>query len=120
VVAEGRKLSTAEVDAMGGGRVWAAPDALELGLIDMYGGLEKSIEVAAELAGLENYRVQSLPKLEDPLTLLMKELSGQTGAWTDRQIRKELGPNYIHYRTLKNVQEMKGVQAIMPFEIDLY
>ncbi len=73
------------------GKVWAGQDALDIGLIDMIGGLEKSIEVAAEMAGLENYRIQSLPVLEDPFTAIMKEITGgarvrarpdpQTGAW---------------------------------------
>jgi len=50
VVADGREKSYDEIDAIAGGRVWAGADALELGLIDMYGGLDKSIEVAAEMA----------------------------------------------------------------------
>ena len=61
VVAEGRNKSYEEIDAIGGGRVWAGANALELGLIDMFGGLEKSIEVAAEMAGLENYRFSRFP-----------------------------------------------------------
>ncbi|MBE9518279.1 MAG: signal peptide peptidase SppA, partial [Bacteroidetes bacterium] len=76
IVADGRGKSYEEIDAIAGGRVWAGSDALELGLIDMYGGLEKSIEVAAEMAGLENYRVQSLPRLEDPMTAIMNQLTG--------------------------------------------
>ena len=56
-------MSYEEVDAIASGRVWAGTDALELGLIDMHGGLEKSIEVAAEMAGLEDYRVILFPYL---------------------------------------------------------
>jgi protease-4 len=119
VVAEGRGMSVEEVDRIAGGRVWAARDALDVGLIDMYGGLEKSIDVAAEMAGLETYRVQNLPVLEDPWTLLMKELSGGAMTLTDRMIRRELGDQYIHYRTLRDAKQMKGVQAIMPFEIEV-
>jgi protease-4 len=119
VVAEGRGKTNEEVDAIGGGHVWAGKDALELGLIDMFGGLQRSIEVAAEMAGLENYRVQSLPKLEDPLTMIMKELTGGSQLRADRIIRNELGDQYIHYRTIRDIREMNGLQAIMPCEIDL-
>jgi protease-4 len=118
-VAEGRGKSFEEVDAAGGGRVYAGEDALELGLIDMFGGLERSIEVAADMAGLENYRIQSLPKLEDPLTVIMKELSGGSLARTERIIKEELGDQYIYYRNIHDVKEMKGLQAIIPCEIEL-
>ena len=42
-VAEGRALTFEEVDNIGGGRVWSGVNAMEIGLIDVFGGLEKSI-----------------------------------------------------------------------------
>ena len=119
-VADGREKTFDEVDAVAGGRVWSGSAALELGLIDMHGGLEKSIEIAAELAGIENYRVQSLPVLDDPLTAIMKQLTGSAVARTDRIIKEELGDQYLHYRTLREVKEMQGMQAIMPFQIEVH
>ena len=116
LVAEGRNKSYEEIDAIAGGRVWAANDALDLGLIDMFGGMKKSIEVAAEMAGLETYRIQSLPKLDDPFTALMKEL---TGGARMKAIEKELGMDYIHYKNIKNIREMRGLQSIVPFDIEL-
>lgn len=116
LVAEGRNKSYDEIDAIAGGRVWAANDALDLGLIDMFGGMKKSIEVAAEMAGLENYRIQSLPKLDDPFTALMKEL---TGGARMKALEKELGMDYIHYKNIQNIREMRGLQSIVPFDIEL-
>lgn len=120
IVAEGRGKSYEEVDAIAGGRVWAGSNALELGLIDMYGGLEKSIEVAAEMAGLENYRVQSLPALEDPLTAIMKQITGGSMVRADRILRRELGQEYRYYRKIQEIKNMNGIQAIMPYEIELH
>ncbi len=120
IVAEGRGKSYEEIDAIAGGRVWAGANALELGLIDMYGGLEKSIEVAAEMAGLEDYRVQSLPRLEDPMTAIMKQLTGGSMVRTDRILQRELGVSYRHYRKIQDIQKMHGIQAIMPYEIELH
>lgn len=117
LVAENRGLSYEEVDAMAGGRVWSGSDALELGLIDMFGGLQKSIDVAAEMAGLENYRIQSLPVLEDPIALLMKEL---TGGSTAKVLHRELGDQYIHYKRIQEIRQMRGLQAILPFELELH
>ena len=116
LVAEGRNKSYDEIDAIAGGRVWAANDALDLGLIDMFGGMKKSIEVAAEMAGLETYRIQSLPKLDDPFTALIKEL---TGGARMKAIEKELGMDYIHYKNIQNIREMRGLQSIVPFDIEL-
>ena len=120
IVAEGRGKSYDEIDAIAGGRVWAGSNALELGLIDMYGGLKKSIEVAAEMAGLEDYRVQSLPRLEDPMAAIMKQLTGGSMVRTDRILQRELGLSYRHYRKIQDIQKMRGIQAIMPYEIELH
>ena len=119
IVAEGRNKSYDEIDAIGGGRVWAGANALELGLIDMYGGLEKSIEVAAEMAGLENYRVQSLPKLDDPMTAIMKQLTGGAQVRAERILRKELGDQYAHYKKIQEIKNMHGIQMIMPYEFEV-
>lgn len=120
LVAEGRGKSYDEIDAIAGGRVWAGSDALDLGLIDMYGGLEKSVEVAAEMAGLEDYRVQSLPRLEDPMAAIMKQLTGGSLARTDRFLQRELGDSYRHYRKIQEIRNMQGIQAVMPYEIELH
>jgi len=117
LVADNRGKTFDEIDAIAGGRVWSASDALDLGLIDMFGGLDKSIEVAAEMAGLESYRLQSLPKLDDPFTALMKQL---TGGVKMKAIQKELGSEYIHYKNIQEISKMRGMQAIMPYDIELH
>lgn len=119
IVADGRNKSYEEIDAIAGGRVWAGANALELGLIDMYGGLEKSIEVAAEMAGLENYRVQSLPKLDDPMTAIMKQLTGGAQIRAEKILRNELGDQYTHYKKIQEIKNMHGIQMIMPYEFEV-
>ena len=51
-VAESRKKTVEQVDAVAQGRVWAGADAHELGLVDELGGYQDAIDLAAELAGL--------------------------------------------------------------------
>ncbi|EUA06756.1 peptidase S49 family protein [Mycobacterium xenopi 4042] len=63
-VAEGRKLSTAAVDAVAQGRIWTGEDALERGLVDELGGLRTALRRAKILAGLDedaDVRVVSYP-----------------------------------------------------------
>jgi protease-4 len=66
LVAQGRGLSFEQVDTIAQGRVWSAGDAVEIGLVDQLGNLEDAIQAAADLAGLEDYRVDyiELPKTQ--------------------------------------------------------
>lgn len=51
-VAKGRNKNNEEVNSLGQGRVWTGTQAKANGLIDEFGGLEKAIEIAKELANL--------------------------------------------------------------------
>jgi protease-4 len=51
-VAEGRKLSRAEVEAVAAGRVWTGRQALERRLVDRLGTLTDAVALARERAGL--------------------------------------------------------------------
>jgi protease-4 len=51
-VAKGRNRSDAEIDALGQGRVWTGMQAKQNGLVDEFGGLEKAIEIAKNLANI--------------------------------------------------------------------
>ncbi len=51
-VAQGRNKTVEEVDAIGQGRVWTGFQAKERGLVDEFGGLEKAIDIAKQLANL--------------------------------------------------------------------
>jgi len=116
-VAESRGMSYEEVDAIGGGRVWAGIDAIDIGLVDVFGGLEKSIEIAAEMADLENYRISSRPELEDPFTAIIKQL---TGGIKTKIMKNELGEAYEMIKQAQDIQKMKGVQAMMPYTIQIH
>ena len=113
-VAEGRHLTIAKVDSIGQGRVWSATDARKIGLIDDFGGMDKAIEVAAKLANITDYRLIALPEQKDPLEDMFDRLTGNN---TSSILEKELGENYKYFKYIKEIQEMKGVQARMPFEI---
>ena len=51
-VAAGRNKPAEAVDQIGGGHVWTGTQAKENGLIDEFGGLERAIQIAKELANL--------------------------------------------------------------------
>jgi protease-4 len=51
-VAKGRNRDVKYVDSIGQGRVWSGSQAKEIGLVDEFGGLDRAIEVAKDLANL--------------------------------------------------------------------
>ncbi len=51
-VATGRRLSEERVRELATGEIWLGTRALELGLVDEIGDLERAIEIAAEIAGV--------------------------------------------------------------------
>ena len=116
-VSDGRNMNYDEVDKIGEGRVWSGINAKEIGLIDIYGGLTTAIDIAVDKANVEKYRIVELPKLEDPIQQILKEL---TGIVSSVFLKKELGNSYKHYKLIKEVVNLNGVQARMPFEIEIY
>ena len=115
-VAEGRHLSKEKVDSIGQGRVWGGTDAIKIGLIDEFGGLEKAISKAAELAKIKNYKIIELPEQKDPFQQLYEELMGDSRVSV---LEKELGENYKYFQYLKEMHDMKGIQMLMPYLITL-
>ncbi len=115
-VATGRGMTISQVDSIGQGRVWSGEDAKNLGLVDELGNLQDCIHAAAEKAGLTEYAVKELPELIDPL----KKFLGSIGGNAEEQAMMELlGDQYSLYKDLKSVATMKGVQARMPFLIEI-
>ena len=51
-VAKGRGRDPEYIDSVGQGRVWTGAQAKEKGLVDEFGGLDRAVEVARELAGI--------------------------------------------------------------------
>ncbi len=115
LVAEGRGLRKSFVDSIGQGRVWSGKDALELGLIDEYGGLKRAIELAAEAAEIESYRIRELPTQKDPIQDLIENYMGASAQ--TKILEHEFGAAYKYVKFIKEIASIKGIQARIPFEI---
>ncbi len=118
-VAEGRKLTEAQVDSIGQGRVWSGMDAKNIGLVDDFGGLQDAIALAASLAKVDKYRVVDYPKQKDPFTQFIEQLSGE-GDDVSVLLEKELGSTYTIYQQAKSITDLKGVQARLPYQFIIY
>lgn len=113
-VSEGRELPWATVDQMAEGRVWSGTNALDRKLVDVLGGLNEAIDLAAGKAKLDNYRLVELPRQEDAFTQLMKELSEEVST---RVLHHELGNTYPYFRHLERLIGGDRIQARLPFDI---
>ena len=116
-VADGRKLSKTAVDAIGQGRVWSGYDAKHIGLVDTYGGIEKAISIAVELANITEYRIISLPKKKDPFTKLAMTL-GKEGSISEI-LMKKIGVQTKLTKPIENLLEQDIIQTRIPFIIEL-
>lgn len=116
-VAEGRKMTVAQVDSIGQGRVWTGVDAQRLGLVDELGGLEAAIIKAAELANLTEYRRVELPEQKDFFEQLMQDLNGTARSWVATQVLGEDAALLKQYQKAKQATEQMGIQARMPFDL---
>jgi protease-4 len=116
-VGEGRRMKTSQVDSIGQGRVWSGVNAMKIGLIDMYGGLDDAIKVAARMAKLDHYQTVSLPQLPPAMEQIMKQLYGDMSI---SMVPKEFQEELSTYLYLKHYMESNGIQARVPAEIRLY
>jgi protease-4 len=112
-VAETRKMTVEEVDAIGGGRVWTGRQAKERGLVDVLGGLSDAVRLAAEQAGItEPGRVTlvHLPRAESPLHELLAAYSPNVAALSiPTEIGDALAETMELYATVEpGVQTLTG------------
>ena len=115
LVARTRGLRQSYVDSIGQGRVWTGADALELGLVDEMGGLDKAIEYAANAANLTDYSLKDYPQQESLMDMLLK--GDIQEPYANALMKKKLGNNYKYIETIENITKVDGVQALMPFII---
>ena len=111
--AEGRGMSVEAIDAIGQGRVWTGEQALANGLVDRLGDLDTAIQVAADLADLSEYSVQTVSSSKNWWDKLLEEpLSGMRISL----MQWLLGDDYAQIQLLRQVRDAQGIWARLPFD----
>ena len=118
-VAEGRKMSTEQVEKIAQGRVWLGTDAKNIKLIDGFGGLSDAIDKAAELAHLSSYQAVEYPALAGWMEQLMDMAGGNKGTYLDEQLRLTLGDLYQPFIMIRNMKEKEPIQAALPYVLNI-
>ncbi len=119
-VAQGRNITIAQADSLAQGRVWSGVDAKRLGLVDELGTLEDAIEAAANMVELSSYGIKKFPKYKSGFERFMEDLGGARAKTKEGMIREEIGEEfYTILKNVKSITEQKGVQARMPFTLNI-
>lgn len=113
-VMEGRQMQREQLDAIAQGRVWTGEAARANGLVDVLGGLNDAIAIAAGQAGIDTYGIVEYPTLKNPLEELVSQLSGTIKM---RILQEELGDSYTTWQEVKAITRQQGILARMPFHI---
>lgn len=115
--AEGRNMPKDSMALYAEGRVWTGNQAKEIGLVDELGGIEKAIEIAAELANLgKSYVIFEYPKMRSRIDELLKPAKEELAA---RTLKEYLGDSYELFTILKDLKEQDYVQARIPFDLNI-
>jgi len=114
-VAEGRKMTTDQVEQIAQGHVWLGQDALRIKLVDQLGGLNEAVAKAAQLAKLTEYHCESYPAPKGFMEQLLDK--GSAGSYLDEQLQLTLGEYYQPFMFMKNMQKQNPIQARIPYYI---
>ena len=125
--AAGRHMSVERLRRLASGRVWSGSEAKARGLVDVLGSYDDAVKLAAARAHLQedDYSVQRLPRQRTSVEKLLgrfglgDDSDEQAAAAEDRLIEAKLGPLYPAYRQYQLLLQMKGVQARLPYELEV-
>lgn len=116
-VAAGRGLNKASVARLAAGRVWSGQAAQKKGLLDKLGSIEEAIQIAAQLGNVsQDYAVVHWAHAPTLYSELRSYLKQETVGKSVMNILKEQLPAL---QSLQVLTEMRGVQARLPYTIEI-
>ena len=124
-VAKGRKKDPQYIDSIAQGRVWTGGQAKERGLVDEFGGLDRAIEVAKELAKIPANKGVERVILPYPTTFLQQLLSGggensNTKLEQQRMVYASLPEDArraLRFMALMDRMKNGDTMLVMPFDL---
>jgi protease-4 len=110
-VAEGRKLRPEQVEKIAKGRVWSGAQAKDHGLVDEFGGFDRALAAARELAKIDAGRKVRLVRYPEERTLFQELFSfGGSGARKGDSLR-------ARFNRLARARSL--LEAKLPFELSI-
>jgi protease-4 len=119
-VASGRSMSIESVDAIAQGRVYLAPKALELGLVDEIGTLADAINKAAELAAIDEFKLREYPRYKSDFERLLGELPAASLSIISSKLPRIVSDYLIFWETVGGENnDYNRIQARLPFDLKI-
>jgi protease IV len=116
-VADARKKDVVYIDSIAQGRVWTGKRAIQIGLIDKFGGINEAVAAAARMAKLPEYYLREYPEPVD----FLDQLLGKAPVNYNNKLKEELGEeNFRIFSEMRKVQQISGkAQAKLPFNFSI-
>ncbi len=125
-VATGRNKTIEEVDTLGQGRVWTGTQAKANGLIDEFGGLERAITIAKELAELPADKDVRRVVLPEPRPFLETFFSNDTALSAEQKAQAGLLESLpedlrrvFRYAAVIDRMQRGEAMLMMPFDLQI-
>ncbi|MCK6617704.1 MAG: signal peptide peptidase SppA [Cyclobacteriaceae bacterium] len=116
--AQGRNISQDEIKRVASGRVWTGQQAKDRQLVDVIGGYEQALAIAADAAGVANdYKVRYYPARKSIIEQFLGSLEDNAKM---QQLKEEMGAYYAVFKQWQQLKTHQGVQARMPFELQIH
>jgi protease-4 len=115
-VARGRHKTVDDIKKIAEGRVWTGEQAKQIGLVDLLGNVDDAVRLIAHRAHLTQYQLVYYPKQKSIVEKLMDNLN--EGVET-RVEKAKLGAMYPYFKQLREAIQLQGVQALMPFSLQV-
>ncbi|MBE9460546.1 signal peptide peptidase SppA [Dyadobacter subterraneus] len=114
--AAGRKMPVEKLRSLAQGRVWSGTEAKANGLVDVLGGIDDAIVIAAKAAKLDegDYRVRYFPEKKKPFEELLGKMMGDS---EDKVLDRNLGELSSYVKMYKKLMNMGGMQTRLPYEL---
>ncbi len=128
-VAKGRGKTDEEINSLGQGRVWTGTQGKQNGLVDEFGGLEKAIAVAKDLAHLPAENEVKRVSYPESESLFSQYFGGDSSTLTDVKSREaqaalikslpEDARRALRYAALFDRMKNGEAMMMMPFELEI-
>ena len=111
-------MSIEELLNVASGRVWSGIEAKDNGLVDVLGGFDDAVNIAAQSAGLADgdYMKVFYPEKKPFFQQVLNEMGSSAKILHKKYTYGEMA----HYvEELEYVMENKGLQTRMPFDLEI-
>ena len=116
--AAGRNMSQEDIKKVASGRVWSGEQAQSRGLVDVLGGFNDAVKIAAEKAGVTaDYKLRYYPRKKPFFQEFLEQFEENSEA---KVTRSTVGNLYPYLMQLKKLKSYQGTQARLPFEIQIH